>query len=161
MYAQRLRLDDLQWVTGPYDGTRAYASAKRAQVALIREWARRISPVEVAFSAMHPGWADTPGIAASLPGFHRLMRPVLRTPAEGADTIAWLAADPAAAGETGHLFLDRRRRPFDRIPSTRLSAAGRRALWDTVVGLAGVDDPCPIPARDPSPPLPRHNGGPT
>jgi NAD(P)-dependent dehydrogenase (short-subunit alcohol dehydrogenase family) len=161
MYAQRLRLDDLQWVTEPYDGTRAYARAKRAQVALIREWARRISPEEVAFSAMHPGWADTPGVAASLPGFHRVMRPVLRTPAEGADTIAWLAADPAAAGETGHLFLDRRRRPFDRIPSTRLSAADRRALWDAVVGLAGVDDPCPIPARDPSPPLPRHNGGPT
>jgi NAD(P)-dependent dehydrogenase (short-subunit alcohol dehydrogenase family) len=161
MYAQRLHLDDLQSTNEPYDGTRAYARAKRAQVALIREWARRVAPAQVTFTAMHPGWADTPGVAASLPGFHRLMRPVLRTPAEGADTIAWLAADPAAAGETGHLFLDRRRRPFDRIPGTRLPAADRRALWDAVVGLAGVDDPCPIPASDPSPPLPRHDGGPT
>jgi dehydrogenase/reductase SDR family protein 12 len=160
MYAQRLRLDDLQWTNEPYDGTRAYARAKRAQVALIREWARRIAPAEVTFTAMHPGWADTPGIAASLPGFHRLMRPVLRTPAEGADTIAWLAADPAAAGETGRLFLDRRRRPFDRIPSTRMSAGDRQALWDVVVGLAGVGDPLPEP-RAGIPISATTDGGPT
>ena len=35
------------------------------------------------FVAMHPGWADTPGIAAALPGFHRLMGPLLRTPGRG------------------------------------------------------------------------------
>ena len=45
MYAQRLDLDDLEWTTAAYDGTRAYARAKRAQVALIREWARRVPPV--------------------------------------------------------------------------------------------------------------------
>ena len=69
MYAQRLDLDDLQWEDRPYHGTRAYAAAKRAQVCLIREWARRIPAAEVTFNAMHPGWADTPGISASLPGF--------------------------------------------------------------------------------------------
>ena len=46
MYAQRLDLDDLEWTTRAYDGTRAYARAKRAQVALIREWARRIPASE-------------------------------------------------------------------------------------------------------------------
>ena len=35
----------------------------------------------------------------------------------------------------GRLFLDRRARPFDRVPSTRLTAADRRRLWDLVVGL--------------------------
>ena len=40
-YAQRLHLDDLEWTSEPWDGTRAYARAKRAQVSLIREWARR------------------------------------------------------------------------------------------------------------------------
>ncbi len=119
MYAQGLRLDDLQWQRRPFDGARVYAQAKRAQVSLMREWARRIPSDEVTFAAMHPGWTDTPGISAALPRFYGLMGPLLRTPAQGADTTVWLAADPAAAGTTvnGRLFLDRRPRPFDRVPS--------------------------------------------
>ena len=69
------------------------------------------------------------------------MGPLLRTPGEGADTAVWLAADPAAAGETGRLFLDRRPRPFDRVPTTRVTAADRRRLWDAVVGLADAAIP--------------------
>jgi NAD(P)-dependent dehydrogenase (short-subunit alcohol dehydrogenase family) len=142
MYAQRLPLDDLQFATGDYAGTRAYARAKRAQVALMREWSRR-SGGTVAHTAMHPGWADTPGLAEALPGFHRAMRPLLRTMDEGIDTVVWLAtrADPASIA--GRLFLDRRPRPFDRIRATRLSARDRRRLWDLVVELSGGPDPAP------------------
>jgi hypothetical protein len=39
----------------------------------------------------------------------------------------------------GRLLLDRAPRPFDRIPSTRLSAADRRRLWTAVRGLAGIE----------------------
>jgi NAD(P)-dependent dehydrogenase (short-subunit alcohol dehydrogenase family) len=145
MYFQPVRLYDLQWTTEPYDGTRAYARAKRAQVLLIREWARRIATSEVTFSAMHPGWADTPGLAASLPTFRRLMTPILRTPAEGADTIVWLATKASSAVASGRLYLDRRARPFDRIPGTRLTADERRQLWRAVAGLADVSDPIPTP----------------
>ena len=101
MYAQRLDPDDLEGTTQAFDGTRAYARAKRAQVALIREWTARVPASEVTFTAMHPGWADTPGLSASLPAFRRLMTPILRTPAEGADTIVWLAtagSPPVRAG---------------------------------------------------------------
>ncbi len=154
MYSQRLHLDDMQWDSEPFSGSRAYARAKRAQTALIREWARRTalergtdgrdgtgeSPI---FNAMHPGWADTPGLAETLPGFYRLMQPFLRTPEQGADTIVWLATDPAASEVSGKLFLDRRPRPFDRIPSTRLSPADRRRVWETVVQLSGAPDPAP------------------
>jgi dehydrogenase/reductase SDR family member 12 len=140
MYFQPLPLDDLQFERGDFDGTRAYARAKRASTALIREWSRRYQG-PVRFDAMHPGWADTPGLAESLPGFHGLMRPILRTPAEGIDTITWLAADRTAERSDGNLYLDRRPRSFDRLPATRLSAAERRRLWDTVVRLAGVPDP--------------------
>ena len=153
MYAQRLRLDDLQWEDTPFEGARAYAHAKRAQVALVREWARRVPANEVVFNAMHPGWADTPGISAALPRFYSLMDPILRTPEQGADTTVWLAADPAAADVTGRVFLDRRPRPFDRLPTTRVSAVDRVRLWDAVVGLTGVPDPAPASrsiARDPS-----------
>ena len=139
MYAQRLPLDDLEYGRGPYDGTRAYARAKRAQVALAREWARRLRGRGITVNAMHPGWADTPGLEAALPGFSRLVGPWLRTPREGADTILWLATSPEAEGRTGRLFLDRRERPFDRLPSTRLDAADRRRLWDEVLALTDED----------------------
>jgi dehydrogenase/reductase SDR family protein 12 len=143
MYGQRLDLDDLGSSADPYSGTRAYARAKRAQVALMREWARRGAPTGITFSAMHPGWADTPGLADSLPGFYRIMKPLLRTPPEGIDTLVWLAAAPEAASSGGTLFLDRRARAFDRVPPTRLTSRDRRRLWDAVVDLAGGADPFP------------------
>ena len=160
LYAQSLDLDDLQSERGPYDGTRAYARAKRASLALVREWARRRRGGSVRFNAMHPGWADTPGLAEALPGFYRRMGPVLRTPEEGIDTTLWLATDAHAGRRGGELFLDRRARPFDRVPMTRLDLAARRRLWDTVVGLSGLADPgqgadrsvdCPVRPRCPRP----------
>jgi len=137
MYAQPLPLDDLQFERGSFDGTRAYARAKRASTALMREWSRRYRG-RVRFDAMHPGWADTPGLAKSLPSFYRLMRPWLRSPSEAVDTIVWLAAVRSPGRPFGRLYLDRRPRPFDRVPATRLSSSDRRRLWDAVVGL--VDD---------------------
>jgi len=141
MYTQRVHLDDLQYEREPWSGSRAYARAKRIQVALMREWNRRLAAarIDVTVNAMHPGWADTPGLAEALPGFYRRMRPILRTPAEGADTIVWLATSPDARG--GKLYLDRRPRPFDRIPSTRLTAADRSRLWNAVLELSGLADP--------------------
>lgn len=143
MYSQRLDLDDLQSTAEPFSGPRAYARGKRMQVALVREWARRLGSSGVTVNAMHPGWADTPGLAEALPTFHRLMRPLLRTAAEGADTLVWLATAPEAGDRSGELFLDRQPRPFDRIPSTRLSAGDRRRLWDQVVASSGAPDPLP------------------
>lgn len=150
MYTQSLPLDDLGYTRGGYQGALAYARAKRAQVALVREWTRRLrgridggDRHAPAFNAMHPGWADTPGLEASLPGFRKLVGGLLRSPAEGVDTLLWLAAAPGAEGRSGGLYLDRRPRLFDRIPSTRLSAADRRELWDRVVAMTGEPDPAP------------------
>ena len=143
MYTQGLRLDDLQWTDEPFSGPRAYARAKRAQVMLMREWARRTRGGGIAFNAMHPGWADTPGLSASLPGFRELVRPILRTPPEGVDTLAWLSASPEGARRSGAFFHDRRARPFDRVPSTRTGPAERRRLWQAIVELAKIDDPAP------------------
>ena len=143
MYAQGLDLDDLESRATLYSGARAYARAKRAQVALMREWSRRLAPRGITFAAMHPGWADTPGLAESLPVFYRLMRPLLRSPGDAVDTIVWLATHPNQRSTTGRLFLDRRPRPFDRLPASRLSASQRRRLWDLVVAMADLPDPAP------------------
>jgi NAD(P)-dependent dehydrogenase (short-subunit alcohol dehydrogenase family) len=137
MYTQALPLDDLGYERGAYSGARAYARAKRAQVALVREWGHRLRDTGIVANAMHPGWADTPGLEASLPGFARLVGGQLRSAAEGIDTMLWLAAAPEARATSGRLFLDRRERPFDRVPGTRVSAAARRALWDAVAAMTG------------------------
>ena len=143
MYAQAVNLDDLEWATEAYDGTRAYARAKRIQVALVREWARRMTAagIRVRVDAMHPGWADTPGLQESLPRFANVMGPLLRSPAEGADTALWLASRRGASDGGGRLYHDRRARPFDRLPTTRLDPDDRRHLWEAVVARSGGPDP--------------------
>lgn len=143
MYTQALDLDDLEYRRGPWSGPRAYARAKRAQVTLMREWARRLRSEGIAFAAMHPGWADTRGLREALPRFRRVMGPLLRAPDEAVDTIVWLATHPDPMSTSGRLYLDRRARPFDRTPGTRLSSADRRRVWEEVVALVGVPDPVP------------------
>jgi len=49
---------------------------------------------------MHPGWADTPAVQSSMPDFHRRFKDKLRTPAEGADTIVWLAISDSVLDKT-------------------------------------------------------------
>ena len=143
MYTQPLVLDDLNWRQRPYSGPRAYAHGKRAQVMLAREWARRLGGTDPTVVSMHPGWADTPGLASSLPGFRGAMQPILRTPSEGVDTLIWLATSSGIAGLAGGFVHDRRRRPFDRVPMTRVDAAQRRRLWRTLVEMARIEDPLP------------------
>jgi dehydrogenase/reductase SDR family member 12 len=132
MYTQRLDPSLLQIPASGYRGVTAYARAKRAQVALSREWARRLAGTGVACHAMHPGWVNTPGIAAALPRFHAVMRPLLRTPGQGADTIIWLATtDPVRLG-SGKFWHDRRPRTEYRLPWTRESWPAARILWDHI-----------------------------
>jgi dehydrogenase/reductase SDR family member 12 len=138
MYAQRVVAATLEMPPAGYRGVAAYARVKRAQVLLSREWARRIDPADVAFHAMHPGWADTPGLAASLPRFRWAARPILRTPDEGADTIVWLAtAAPEHLG-SGCFWHDRRPRSEYRLPWTQEdNPAAARHLWDSIERVAG------------------------
>jgi dehydrogenase/reductase SDR family member 12 len=137
MYLQRLHLDDLQMEREPYRGSLAYARAKRALVTLNREWARRLRDRRVIVNAMHPGWADTPGVVASLPTFHRLIGPRLRTPQEGADTIVWLVASDEPSRVTGRFWLDRRARSVDRLPWTRVDEGDALRLWQACERLTG------------------------
>jgi NAD(P)-dependent dehydrogenase (short-subunit alcohol dehydrogenase family) len=126
---------------GEYNGTTAYARAKRAQVTLTQLWASRLAGDGIAVHAMHPGWADTPGVARSLPTFRRVVGPLLRTAADAADTLVWLAVDEGAPRkETGLLWLDRRSRPLHRLASTRRSDTPeeRDRLWRWAVEKSGL-----------------------
>lgn len=129
MYTRRLSLADIEWKKRPFDGVVAYAEAKRAQVVLSELWAERFRGSGVAVCAMHPGWADTPGVSQSMPTFHWLTRAILRTPAEGADTVVWLAAAPRERIESGSFYFDRKPRRTHLLPWTRETEADRSDLW--------------------------------
>ena len=140
MYLSGLEADDLEYERGEFDGSKAYARAKRALMVLTEQWAKEWEDSAVVVNAMHPGWADTPGVRDSLPGFYRVMQPVLRTPEQGADTIVWLAASGEGAKESGLLFFDREPHVTTVIPGTggdeRQRKKLREALEDFVARTA-------------------------
>ncbi|MGI9001567.1 MAG: SDR family NAD(P)-dependent oxidoreductase [Pseudonocardia sp.] len=137
MYAQKLALDDVESTREPYNGTAAYARTKRMQVVLAGLWADRLRVDEVSVHAVHPGWADTPGLTGSLPWFGSVLGPLLRTPEQGADTTVWLAAAPAAVIGTGRFWHDRRTRPEHYVPWTREGPDDRVRLWELCERLTG------------------------
>ena len=137
MYTQRIHPDDLQMTHEEFDGPTAYARTKRAQVILTELWAERLRGAGVVVHAMHPGWADTPGLKSSLPRFYSLTRRLLRTPQEGADTIVWLGAAPEPARSSGGFWHDRRRRPTHRVPQTKQTPQDRARLWAECERLSG------------------------
>ncbi|MFI0460494.1 MAG: SDR family NAD(P)-dependent oxidoreductase [Ilumatobacteraceae bacterium] len=113
-----------------YNGSKQYAIAKRAQVTLNEIWATKEHSVH--FDAMHPGWADTPGVQESIPAFRRITKPILRSPEQGADTIAWLSAVQPIPGASGSFWSDREVRSIHKLPTTRRSdtAEARTNLWN-------------------------------
>lgn len=140
MYSEPLHVSDLEMTAAQYDGVTAYARAKRAQVTMSELWAERLAPDGIQVHAMHPGWADTPGVAKSLPRFRRVVGPLLRTAAEGADTLVWLAVDEAALRSTGGFWLDRRLRPVHRLGATRRADTPeeRARLWNWLLAKSGL-----------------------
>ncbi|MCC5949306.1 MAG: SDR family NAD(P)-dependent oxidoreductase [Nitriliruptoraceae bacterium] len=136
MYAEEL---DTARVDSPdgYRPTTAYARAKRAQVTLTREWARRFGDRGVAFHVAHPGWALTPGVESSLPGFRRIVGPILRDAEDGADTTAFLVLADGLPSD-GRLWHDRRPRLDHKVPWTRPDRGEAGALWARVCLDAGI-----------------------
>jgi len=136
MYSSGLPVFDkgetLEMPAHKYGGSKQYAIAKRAQVTLTEMWATRVPQTE--FVSMHPGWADTPGVQESIPGFRRVTAPILRTASEGADTIAWLAAVNPLPGRNGTFWSDREIRPTHKTPQSKKldTEANRQSLWQQV-----------------------------
>jgi len=115
-----------------YDGVYAYALTKRAQVELSSMLHHRLSQLKqrkIDVQSVHPGWADTPGVAHSLSTFHRKMRGRLRTADEGAEAVAWLCMLPSLP--TSHFWFDwLPRSPY--LLGKRPKAQERDRLWEMV-----------------------------
>jgi NAD(P)-dependent dehydrogenase (short-subunit alcohol dehydrogenase family) len=106
-----LELDDVEYERRPYDGQAAYAQSKQADRMLTWELARRLASSAVTANALHPGFVATEifgkgggfvGMAASV---YSKMR--ARKPADGADTVVYLAASPDVEGRSGLFWMDR------------------------------------------------------
>jgi dehydrogenase/reductase SDR family protein 12 len=138
MYLAKLNRNDLQFERRKYDELMAYAQAKRALMMLTELWAEQLQPSGVTVSCMHPGWVDTPLLQTGLPVFRQSLRSILRTPAEGADTIVWLAAARQAGAVTGRFWFDRRERAAHKIFLTRSSPADYQQLWNECVRLTQI-----------------------
>lgn len=140
MYTAGLTVDQLEMPADEYKGTEQYARAKRAQVTLTEMWAERCADRGVSFQAMHPGWADTPGVEAALPGFRKFMGPLLRDADQGADTLVWLAGDDEPLSHNGGFWLDRRLRSIHKLPTTKKTDTPERRerLWNWVSERAGL-----------------------
>jgi NAD(P)-dependent dehydrogenase (short-subunit alcohol dehydrogenase family) len=139
MYTQKLPVSDPDYRRGSYQGAVAYARSKRMQVALTPLLQQRWGEDGIAVHAMHPGWADTPGVASSLPLFRTLTRPVLRDAESGADTVVWLAAtEPPPEG--GRFWQDRAERPTHYRRATQETDQERRRMWQWVLDATGLEE---------------------
>lgn len=128
MFPRKLDVASLHHEKGAFDGVTAYADSKRALVELGEHWAARLPGVTV--SAMHPGWADTPGVEVSLPTFYKLTRWMLRSAEEGADTAVWLAFKDGLP--SGRLWFDRAEiSPFP-LPWTKTAPGEREKLVEAL-----------------------------
>lgn len=125
MYLQKLDLSDLLFEKTSYNKYTGYANAKRAQVIFSELFSKKYP--KYLFSAMHPGWADTPGIRHSMPFFKKLLHKRLRSSEEGADTILWLAT--AHDYPNGKFWFDRKQAKTTIFNAKKSSEKEKESLW--------------------------------
>ncbi len=143
LYFGKVHPEDLHFSERDYNGSMAYAEAKRGQMLLTQLWAKAWAGSGILVNAMHPGWADTPGIESSLPGFHQLTKLILRDQAQGADTIVWLACKPNLH-QSGQLFFDRKARAQHRSAKTRNSLSEIESFWHYLGQVSQAPEPFPF-----------------
>ncbi|HEY5879153.1 MAG TPA: SDR family oxidoreductase [Nakamurella sp.] len=134
----RIDFDDLQGERS-YSGGRAYNQSKLANVLFSYQLAGRLRECGVTANALHPGVVRTSFGAQDPTRIQRLLvpilRPVMKSPAQGAVTSILLASAPSVEQVSGRYFANRR--------STRSSnrsydqAVGAR-LWEASADLVGL-----------------------
>lgn len=136
--ARGLNFDDLEG-RRRYSAFGAYGQSKLANILFTYELARRLSAAgrPVTANAVHPGLVRT-GFGGNNPGawwrlVYFFLNRLALTPAQGADTLIYLAAAPAVEGVTGQYFVKRRpvaasRAAHDRAAARQLWAVSERAV---------------------------------
>jgi retinol dehydrogenase-14 len=136
--AGRIEFDDLQGARD-YSGQRAYNQSKLANVMFTNELARRLAGTGVTANSLHPGVVHTNFGAEDQAWWFtvvsRVIYPLLKTPAQGAETPIYLASSPDVGGVTGKFFANRRPRTANPLASdTGMTAR----LWQVSADLVGL-----------------------
>jgi NAD(P)-dependent dehydrogenase (short-subunit alcohol dehydrogenase family) len=128
--------DDVM-LTKSYDGTRAYAQSKLAQIMFTVDLARELEGLGVTVNALHPAtYMDTTMVRASG------VTPV-STVEEGADAILQLAVSPELEGKSG-LYFDRKRQ--SRANAQAYDDGARDKLRELSMRLTGLGSTPSSPA---------------
>lgn len=134
----QIDFDDLQG-TRNYSGQRAYSQSKLANVMFTLELARRLEGTGVTATCLHPGVVRTNFGSEDQAWYFavigRLVRPMLKTPAKGAETPIYLASSPEVDGLTGQFFANRKPKRANKAAyDTHMTAR----LWRASADLVGV-----------------------
>ena len=136
--AGRLDFDDLQGEQ-KYSGQRAYNASKLANVMFTYELARRLQGSGVTANVLHPGVVRTSFGAEDQAAFFTilspLIRPFLKTTAQGAATSIYLASSAQVEGVTGQYFA--KSKPRKSSASSYDTGLARR-LWQVSADLVGL-----------------------
>jgi NAD(P)-dependent dehydrogenase (short-subunit alcohol dehydrogenase family) len=139
----RIDFDDLQ-AERSYSGSRAYSQSKLANVMFTYELARRLEGSGVTANVLHPGVVRTAFGAEDPPLWHRwvlpLVRPLLKTPARGADTSIYLASSTKVEEVTGRYFVNRKPVRSSRNSYDAPAAARLWRISEHLVGLPIAED---------------------
>jgi len=134
-YGAKLDFDDLQCARG-YSAWKAYNRSKLANILFTRELAKRLAGTGVSANCLHPGvvasrFGDEAG------GWTARLFPFIKrfaiSPAQGADTIVYLASSPEVEGVSGEYFAKRRVKAPS--PAARDAAAAAK-LWEMSEALS-------------------------
>ena len=135
--AGSIDFDDLQ-STRRYSTLAVYGASKLCNILFTRALARRLQGSGVTANCLHPGGVST-GFGSNLkPGMRfvfGLLKPLFLTPAQGADTLVYLASSDVVAGKSGGYYA--KRRLTTPSAAARDDAAAER-LWQVSAGLAGL-----------------------
>jgi retinol dehydrogenase 14 len=158
----RIDFDDLQGEAS-YSGSRAYNQSKLANVMFTYELARRMptaSPADqpvVTANALHPGVVSTSFGAEDPASVQRIfipfLRPLMKTPTQGAATSIRLASAPELARVTGHFFTDGKPKKSSKASYDKAAAA---RLWQVSADLVGLTTPPDATQRQPLDEQPNH-----
>lgn len=138
--AATMDFDDLQ-MEQSYDGARAYAVSKLANILFTNELDRRFAEKRVTALAVSPGVVPST-VAGSVTGFNRFfmkyimpMFPIARTPAQAAGNTVFAATDASLEGKGAQYIEDRKAKQSSQHARNVESA---KRLWDVSAKLVGL-----------------------
>ena len=138
MGGARIQLDDLQ-AEQYFDGWQAYANSKLANIFFSFLLAQQLKGTGIVSNSLCPGLIDTNFMHTNTvfsKSAQERMRPIMRTPEEGAMVPLYLAASAQTAHITGEFFV-RQGRDGGRAVPLEIDQGMAQALWDRTCAYLG------------------------